>query len=245
MQSIHEPAADALDGAPVDPTSVYRYYDHHGLLLYVGITKQRGGRNLQHNSTAEWWPFVERQEIEHHPSRESASAREKLLIRTFRPPFNRQHNLDGANLREAYLAFAANPVDSMTAQAIYEALPSAGSPRRPGGRYPGRWLPLDIVYQTEDSVVLRTNLHHAPLAAALRLSGAGVAVFHASNAGKPAGTITDLERTGNFTLLTCVTTPVMPVLVETAKARLKWVGAAKPPAQIQHILLDAEGPAVG
>lgn len=85
------------------PTSVYRYYDKSGLLLYVGITSRGSKRNHEHNSK-QWWEYVVRQEVEHHPSRPAAEARERDLIRKFRPPFNTVHNPDAAKSREAYLA---------------------------------------------------------------------------------------------------------------------------------------------
>lgn len=89
------------------PTSVYRYYDPAGILLYVGITSRGTARNREHNATKDWWPFVTRQEVEHYPTRDEAAHREVALIRAHRPPFNRQHNPDGGSLREAYLTLAA------------------------------------------------------------------------------------------------------------------------------------------
>lgn len=91
---------------PADHTSVYLYYDKRGVLLYVGITKRNIARNDEH-SVKEWWPFVAEQKIEHHPSREVALARETMLIREHRPPFNRQQNPDYLRLRDAYLALFA------------------------------------------------------------------------------------------------------------------------------------------
>jgi hypothetical protein len=86
------------------PTSVYRYYDSLGCLIYVGITRQGIGRNFQHNMKAEWWPYVVRQEVEHHPTRLAAARREKELIHEFRPPFNKAHNEMWQHHRAAYLA---------------------------------------------------------------------------------------------------------------------------------------------
>lgn len=94
------------------PTSVYRYYDRFGVLIYVGITKQGMGRNRQHNATQEWWSLVCRQEVEHHPTRRAAEARERELIRQHRPPFNKQHNLGWQEMRAAYLAFVDSLADA-------------------------------------------------------------------------------------------------------------------------------------
>lgn len=86
------------------PTSVYRYYDKSGVLLYVGITSRRTRRQLEHNSDKEWWPFVARQEVDHYPNRVEAEVQERGLIRRYRPPFNKQHNPEHAEMRELYLA---------------------------------------------------------------------------------------------------------------------------------------------
>ena len=87
------------------PTSVYKYYDAHGLILYVGITSRGTTRNGEHNRDKEWWPFVVRQEVEHHPTRAAALDRERSLIRRYRPPFNVVHNLGHEETRSAYLTF--------------------------------------------------------------------------------------------------------------------------------------------
>lgn len=86
------------------PTSLYRYYDGDGELLYVGITTRGPQRQTEHNVSSEWWPYVRRQEVEHLPTRETALDRERDLIQRHRPPFNRQHNDDHQTLKAAYLA---------------------------------------------------------------------------------------------------------------------------------------------
>lgn len=85
------------------PTSLYRYFDRHGILLYVGITGAGIRRNRQHNADKEWWRFVVSQRVEHFASRELAHAQEIALIERFRPPFNKQHNPDHAPARRLYL----------------------------------------------------------------------------------------------------------------------------------------------
>lgn len=236
MTSMPTDGPSALDGAPF-PTSVYRYYDTHGVLLYVGITKQGGGRNLQHNNKAAWWPHVVRQEVEHHPDRPSAEARERFLIRSYHPPFNRQHNIDSDELRSAYLAFAAAPADEMTPRAVYESLQSTGTASR---RKAGRWLPLDVLFQTDAELVLRTQLEHSPLCAVLRLVGTDTPVVDVACAGEAAARIRHMERVANFMVFHCDTTKWMPPSVDSVKARIKWMGAGTMPARIQRVLIDSE-----
>lgn len=76
------------------PTSVYQYFTAKGNLLYVGVT-DRGTRRLhEHADSKPWWHLATGCTLEHYPSREQALEREAYLIRTFRPPFNHQHNPD-------------------------------------------------------------------------------------------------------------------------------------------------------
>ncbi len=86
-------------------SSVYRYYDKHGFLIYVGITNQGIARNRQHNTSKDWWRHVVSQQVEHLDSRESALARERELIIECSPAFNSQHNPDHTYLSAAYEAF--------------------------------------------------------------------------------------------------------------------------------------------
>ena len=96
-----------MNSTPEQPTSVYRYYDINGLLLYVGITSRGLSRNREHNTTKEWWHYVIRQDVDHYPTRAEALSVENSLIGLYRPPFNTQHNPSQKEDREAYLAFVA------------------------------------------------------------------------------------------------------------------------------------------
>lgn len=93
---------------PGTPTSVYRYFDEFGCLIYVGITNQGIGRNRQHNKSADWWPYVANQSVEHYDSRAEALAVEAESIVKFKPPFNRALNPDQAKSLAAYLATRAS-----------------------------------------------------------------------------------------------------------------------------------------
>ena len=75
-------------------TSLYRYFDASGELLYIGITSRRTGRSLQHAGEKDWWGEVARAEWEHFASREEALAKEQEAIKNEHP----LHNVIG-NLR--------------------------------------------------------------------------------------------------------------------------------------------------
>lgn len=110
-----------MDYATPDPTSVYRYYDATGVLLYVGITRRATSRNLEHYAKSEWWEFVARQDVEHFPDRPSALHEERSLIQRHHPPFNRQHNPSYSDMRSIYLAFAGDlPDPTMNARQVFE-----------------------------------------------------------------------------------------------------------------------------
>ena len=92
---------------PNEKTSVYRYYDDAGALLYVGITNLGLRRNSEHNLSKEWWPFVASQKVDHYDTRKEALRREAHLIRLCHPPFNVVHNQIYKRVRAAYLAMRA------------------------------------------------------------------------------------------------------------------------------------------
>jgi hypothetical protein len=119
-------------------TSVYRYYDQFGVLLYVGITKQGIGRNRQHNADKVWWQWVTLQEVDHFDSRDDAHAREVALIRKYRPPFNVQHNTEHRVLSTAYIAARESGIDLRE-------------------RAPKEQVPLELVSQVGRVCVWRTR----------------------------------------------------------------------------------------
>ena len=141
------------------PTSVYRYYDKHGVLLYVGITGRGMARNGEHNKTKEWWQYVTRQEVEHYKTRRAAHSTEKKLIRQHRPPFNVQHNPGHAETREAYLSLrnAHRPID---VDALLRR--KVGSPNR---------LYLDVASVHGDIVTLASHPEDEAAVRALSLAG--------------------------------------------------------------------------
>lgn len=84
MSTVHTGAA----------TSLYRYFDSDGELLYIGITAQGPRRGEQHRSKV-WWPLVKSSAVEHFPDRATALAEEAREIRYWRPPYNTHHRPSG------------------------------------------------------------------------------------------------------------------------------------------------------
>src|SRR5690625_414745 len=87
------------------PTSVYLYRDAYDILIYVGVTSRQMRRQVEHNRSKDWWPYVAAQEVEHYESRAEALAREAELIATRTPPFNVALNAEHDAMRTAYLTF--------------------------------------------------------------------------------------------------------------------------------------------
>ena len=85
---------DAIGATNVEhPTDLYRYYDHNGQLLYVGVSKSAVMRAMQHEHTAGWWDAWTYMTRQQYPSRTSALAAEYEAIRNERPAHNVAHNM--------------------------------------------------------------------------------------------------------------------------------------------------------
>jgi predicted GIY-YIG superfamily endonuclease len=77
-----------------DPTVVYRFYDAHDALLYVGISWDPVSRFHQHSKTSKWWPQAVRHTIRWYPDRLEAAELEMKAIWRENPRFNsRLHSL--------------------------------------------------------------------------------------------------------------------------------------------------------
>lgn len=81
------------------PTSLYRFFNASGELLYVGITSRDVTRWESHAKTKEWWPAVAATTVEHYDSRSLAEAAEAEAIRTERPRHNVVHSGTPASRR--------------------------------------------------------------------------------------------------------------------------------------------------
>jgi len=69
-------------------TSLYRHFDKHGRLLYVGVSMNVFSRFLQHAKRAE--PVV-RMEVQTYGTRKEALRAEKKAITEEKPIYNTQH----------------------------------------------------------------------------------------------------------------------------------------------------------
>jgi hypothetical protein len=139
-----------------NPTSVYRYYDKWGLLLYVGVTGRAGRRNREHSKYASFWPYVARQEVDHFPAPAQALACEAKLIRINRPPFNTIHNAEHVAARTAYLEFVSSDALNMSPMELWRSLDKR-LPLKIKGRGPR---------QNTRLMYYRTFLDHASVAGA-------------------------------------------------------------------------------
>lgn len=70
--------------------TVYRCYDAHGHLLYVGVTGSIPRRLTSHAASSHWWPQVSRVTEEQYATREEGLRAEAHAIRTEVPRHNVQ-----------------------------------------------------------------------------------------------------------------------------------------------------------
>lgn len=69
-------------------TALYRLFDQSGRLLYVGISHKPDVRWGQHSEDKDWWPLVDRRDVEWHDTRAVAEQVETQVIADERPVFN-------------------------------------------------------------------------------------------------------------------------------------------------------------
>lgn len=74
-----------------EKTTLYRYFDSQGQLLYVGITRDNSKRQSQHNRDSFWFGEVASAKFEWFESRTQAHAAEKKAIQSEKPLYNKQH----------------------------------------------------------------------------------------------------------------------------------------------------------
>jgi hypothetical protein len=67
---------------------LYRFFDTHDELLYVGISLHGIRRMGDHQRAQPWWPRVARTSLAHFPDRESARQAERVAIAEEHPRYN-------------------------------------------------------------------------------------------------------------------------------------------------------------
>jgi len=70
------------------PTTLYRFFNEAGELLYVGITGNTKGRLKHHRKHATWWSQATTHRLESFPTREEAAVAEAHAIRQEAPIHN-------------------------------------------------------------------------------------------------------------------------------------------------------------
>jgi predicted GIY-YIG superfamily endonuclease len=73
---------------PGQSVAVYRFYDRHEELLYVGISNDPRRRWKQHAKEKTWYPQVRHQTVTWYDSERAARRAESAAIRQERPHFN-------------------------------------------------------------------------------------------------------------------------------------------------------------
>lgn len=73
-------------------TSLYRFFDAAGTLLYVGITNHLPRRLGQHGEDKPWFAQASTVTVEHYPDRAAALTAETAAITGERPVYNVHHN---------------------------------------------------------------------------------------------------------------------------------------------------------
>jgi hypothetical protein len=70
-------------------TALYRLFDQHGCLLYIGISHKPDVRWGQHSEQKPWWPAVDRRVVEWHETRAAAEKAEVAAIAAEKPLHNK------------------------------------------------------------------------------------------------------------------------------------------------------------
>jgi predicted GIY-YIG superfamily endonuclease len=70
------------------PTTLYRFFDEKGMLLYVGVSVSAPNRLRQHNRDKPWFSLVSSATFSHFATRQEALRAEAIAIRTEKPLMN-------------------------------------------------------------------------------------------------------------------------------------------------------------
>ena len=109
------------------PFSVYRMYAEDGELIYVGFTKRGHQRQAEHLSKKSWaWEVVETQ-WEHFESENLALKREKAVIESENPKYNKVYRGTGEPAR---IEYRLRSEQYELLKSIYQSTESLGSEYR-------------------------------------------------------------------------------------------------------------------
>ena len=72
--------------------TLYKYYDDHDRLLYIGIAWDELERRREHKKSDIWGVDIRRVEVAHYANRTMASAEERLRVQAERPLWNIHYN---------------------------------------------------------------------------------------------------------------------------------------------------------
>jgi predicted GIY-YIG superfamily endonuclease len=78
-------------GNSTPKTTLYRYFDDTGQLLYVGITGDNTKRQSQHRRSSFWFGYIASATFEHFDTRQEAAQAEITAIQSEKPKHNSQH----------------------------------------------------------------------------------------------------------------------------------------------------------
>lgn len=84
----HEPGDGLVSITEYGPTTLYRWFDANGKLLYVGITCDPGARFRTHMDEAQWWAEAVTCRLERYSTRVEALTAELHAIQTEAPTYN-------------------------------------------------------------------------------------------------------------------------------------------------------------
>ena len=103
---------------PNGPTVLYRFYDIHGTLLYVGIS--HSAMRWRAHTRTPWWEDAVDVELEHYTSRRAAQQAEFEAIRKEAPLYNVAGQLERPGPRP--ILRRPTPEEEDAGEALMEAL---------------------------------------------------------------------------------------------------------------------------
>ncbi len=83
----------------IQKTTLYRYFDSEGQLLYVGITGDNTKRQSQHRRNSFWFGKIASATFEHFDTRAEADSAETLAIKNEKPLHNIAKTSDKINTK--------------------------------------------------------------------------------------------------------------------------------------------------